>query len=72
MTHFWQIFCQYYYPEITWKLPEPGFTKNVSTRTWPGLGVLVPGRNPDPVILDSFTQTWDTVNFDAYFIKHKT
>ena len=28
MTHFWQIFCQYYYPEITRKLPGPDFTKN--------------------------------------------
>ena len=55
MTHFWQIFCQYYYPEITRKLPGPDFTKNVFTRTRPGLGVLVPGLDPDPVILDSFT-----------------
>ena len=36
MTHFWQIFCQYYYPEITRKLPGPGFeNKNL------------PGPDPD-------------------------
>ena len=36
MTHFWQIFCQYYYPEITRKLPGPDFTKN-----------YLPGPGPD-------------------------
>ena len=44
MTHIWQIFCQYYYLEITRKLPGPDFTKN-----------YLPGLDPDPVILDSFT-----------------
>ena len=55
MTHFWQIFCQYYYPETTRKLPGPDFTENVFTRIRPGLRVLVLGLDPDPVILDSFT-----------------